>query len=124
LLGDDAQVCAEREADLLGPGQRIRNGVERRMKRFGARPGDLPEQVFLRVDVVVERGLLDAERLRQVGERGAVVAALGEEPGGCTRQLLAPGGQPTAPVWLKNSSRCPIRSSSNRSHLRQRPFLR
>ena len=42
---------------------------------------DLPEQVGLRVDVGVERALLDAHRLGQVADRRAVVALLGEEPG-------------------------------------------
>jgi len=42
---------------------------------------DLPEQVFLGGDVVVERGLLDAERLGEVSQGRALVAPLGEEPG-------------------------------------------
>ena len=56
--------------------------VERRVERFAPFPGDLPEQVLLRGDVVVERRLLHAERLRQVGEGRALVALLGEEAGG------------------------------------------
>jgi hypothetical protein len=43
---------------------------------------DLPEKVRLRLDVRVERALLDAEGLREVADRGAVVALLGKEPGG------------------------------------------
>jgi len=48
-----------------------------------------PEQVLLGGDVVVQRRLLDAERLRQIGQRRALVAALREEAGGDPGQLLA-----------------------------------
>ena len=92
MLADDAQVRAQREPDLLRRRQPLRDGVERRVERRGARAGDLPEQVLLRVDVVVERGLLDPERLGEIGQRRAVVAAVGEEPRRGPRQLLAPGG--------------------------------
>jgi hypothetical protein len=49
---------------------------------LGALGGDLPEQVRLPLDVRVERALLDAERLGEVADGGAVVALLGEEAGG------------------------------------------
>jgi hypothetical protein len=52
------------------------------MKRLGALARDVPEQVGLRLDVRVERPLLDAERLRQIADGRAVIALLGEEPGG------------------------------------------
>jgi hypothetical protein len=52
------------------------------VKGVGAFPRDLPEQVCLPLDVRVERALLDAERLGEVADRGAVIALLGEEPGG------------------------------------------
>jgi hypothetical protein len=44
---------------------------------------DLPEQVGLALDVGVQRPLPDAERGREIADRGAVVPLLGEEPGGC-----------------------------------------
>jgi len=53
---------------------------------------DLPEQVGLRLDVRVERPLLDAERLGEVADGGAVVALLREEPGGGAGQLGLAGG--------------------------------
>jgi hypothetical protein len=52
------------------------------VERLGALAGDLPEQVDLRLDVGVEGALLDAERLGEVADRGAVVALLGKEAGG------------------------------------------
>jgi hypothetical protein len=81
LLGDDVEVRAQRAAELLGRGERFRDGVERGVERRRPVAGDLPEQVLLRLDVRVQRGLLDAERLREVADRRAVVAALGEQPG-------------------------------------------
>jgi len=44
------------------------------MEGLGALAADLPEQVGLRVDVGVERALLQAERLGQVADGGAVIA--------------------------------------------------
>jgi len=52
------------------------------MKSLGTLDCDLPEEVRLRLDVRVERALLDAERLGEVADGGAVIALLGEEPGG------------------------------------------
>jgi hypothetical protein len=52
------------------------------MERLGALARDIPEEVGLGLDVRVERALLDAERLGEVADGGAVVALLGEEPGG------------------------------------------
>jgi hypothetical protein len=49
---------------------------------FGTLARDLPEQVRLPFDVRVERALLDAERLGEVADGGAVIALLGKEPGG------------------------------------------
>jgi hypothetical protein len=49
---------------------------------LGSLARDLPQEVDLRLDVRVERALLDAEGLREVADRGAVVALLGKEPGG------------------------------------------
>ena len=62
-----------------------RDAVESRVEGGGALLRDLPEQVFLRVDVVVERRLLDAELAREVGQGRALVAPLGEEAGGDAR---------------------------------------
>ena len=70
----------------------FRDGVEARMECLRPLPRDLPEQVLLRGDVMVERRLLHAELRREVGERRALVAALGEEAGGDAGQLLAPRG--------------------------------
>jgi hypothetical protein len=52
------------------------------VERLGAFARDLPQEIGLGVDVRVERALLDAEGLGEVADRGAVVALLGEEPGG------------------------------------------
>jgi hypothetical protein len=54
------------------------------MKRIRTLSGDFPEQIGLRVDVGVERALLQAERLGEVADRRAVVAPLRKEPGGRT----------------------------------------
>ena len=85
LLPDDGEVRPQREADPLSRRRLRRDTVEPGVERLGARPSDLPEQVLLGDDVVVERGLLDAERLGEVGEGGGLVAPLGEEPGGDAR---------------------------------------
>ena len=82
----------QRKPDALGRRCLGRDGVERGMEGLGALPRHLPEQVLLGGDVVVERRLLHAQLRGQVGERRALVATLGEEPGGDPRQLLAPGG--------------------------------
>jgi hypothetical protein len=50
------------------------------------------EELLLPFDMRVEGALLDAERLREVADRGTVVALLGEEPGGVARQLLPTRG--------------------------------
>ena len=72
-------------------GDRVQRGVE------GGRTVHqrVEEQVLLRGDVRVERALLDAERLGEVADRGAVVALLGEEAGGLARQLRAACGHAT-----------------------------
>ena len=59
----------------------------------------LVEQVLLRLDVRVERALLDAERLGDLADRGAVVALLartGARPGGSAPRA----GRSSAPVDL------------------------
>ncbi len=92
LRADHSEMRSQGEPDPLRGRDLGRHGVERRMERLGALPRDLPEQVLLRGDVVVERRLLHAELLGQVGERGSLVAALGEQPGGDPGQLCAPRG--------------------------------
>jgi hypothetical protein len=82
LVRDDGEVRAQSEPDAIGRGQIARHRVERRVERGRALARDVPEQVFLRLDVVVERGLLHAQTLREVGQRRALVAALREEPRG------------------------------------------
>ena len=67
-----------------GRGRR-RDAVESGVKGGGAVLRDLPEEVFLRVDVVVERRLLNAELACEVGQGRALVAPLGEETGGDAR---------------------------------------
>ena len=52
---------------------------------------DLVQQIVLGAEVVVERALGDACRLDDLLHRGAVVAALGEEPGGGGQQPLGHG---------------------------------
>ena len=55
-------------------------------------PGvDLVQQVVLGAEVVVEGALGDARRLDDLLDRGAVVALLGEEPGGGGQQPLGYG---------------------------------
>jgi hypothetical protein len=78
LLGDDAQVGAQGEADLLRRREVLRNGVEARVKRVGALPHGLVEEVLLAGDVGVERALLDAHGRREVADRRPVVALLRE----------------------------------------------
>jgi ring-1,2-phenylacetyl-CoA epoxidase subunit PaaA len=92
LPGDDAQVAAQRCADPLDDRPVVGHFVERGMERLGALARDLPEKVGLRFDVRVEGALLDAERLCEIADRGAVVALLGEEPCGGAGQLGAAGG--------------------------------
>src|SRR5207247_8967945 len=92
LLGDDPQVGAQREPDLLRRRQPLGDRVERTVEGRGAVPHGLVEEVLLRVDVRVERALLDAHRPREVADRGAVVALLGEEPGGLAREFGAAAG--------------------------------
>src|SRR5207253_1796735 len=82
LLGDDAEMAPQRQTDLLGGRRVLGQGVERAVERRRTLSHRLVEQVLLRVDVVVERALLHAERLGEIADRGAVVALLGEEPGG------------------------------------------
>ena len=82
MLGHDPQVGSEREPDLLRRRQLFGDRVERTVEGRGAVAHRLVEEVLLRLDVGVERALLDAHRLREVADRGAVVALLGEEPSG------------------------------------------
>ena len=84
LLGHDAKVRAQRGADPLDDRPLLRHRVERGVEGGGALARDLPEQVGLRLDVRVHRALLDAHRLGEVADRGAVVALLREEAGGGT----------------------------------------
>ena len=82
LLGDDAEVRAQRGADPLDDRPFVGHAVERGVERDRALARDLPEQVGLRLDVRVERALLHAHRLGEIADRRAVVALLGEEAGG------------------------------------------
>jgi len=80
LLRDNAQMRPQSQPDPSKHRQVVGDLVERRVERRGALPHRLVEQVLLGLDVRVERALLNPERLRQVADRRAVVATLGEEP--------------------------------------------
>src|SRR5207302_5827267 len=82
LLGNDAKMGTQRGLDPIHDRSLVRNRVERRVERGRAFARDLPEQVGLRLDVCVERALLDSEGLREITDRGAVIALLREETGG------------------------------------------
>src|SRR5262249_306166 len=92
LLGDDAEVRTEGEPDLLGRRHRLVDPVERRVEGGCTVARDVPQQVGLRVDVRVERALLDAHRLGQIADRRPVVALLGEEPGRLASELVSTRG--------------------------------
>src|SRR5919198_764727 len=87
---------AQGEADLLGRAELLGNPVQRGVERLGALACDLPEEVRLRLDVGIEGALLHPHRLGEVADRRAVVALLGEEPGGLARQLGTPRGHACA----------------------------
>jgi hypothetical protein len=72
-------VRAEREPDALRDLEVVGDLVERSVERLGAVAQRLIEQVLLRLDVRVERALLDAERLREITDRRPVVPALCEQ---------------------------------------------
>ena len=84
------KMAAKRDPDLIGRRHGLGNVVECRMKGVSAVSCHLPEEVFLRGDVVVERRLLHPELLGEVGERGALIAPFGEQPGSDPGQLLPP----------------------------------
>jgi len=75
-------VRAQRGPDPLDDRAVVGDTVEGGVERLRPFAGDLPEQVGLRLDVRVERALLQAERVGQIPDRGAVIAPLREEPGG------------------------------------------
>src|SRR5207237_9434998 len=87
-----AEMRAERGTDPLDDRALVRDGVEGGVECLGPLARDLPQQVDLRLDVGVERALLDAERLGEIAHRRAVVALLGEESRGGAGQLCAAGG--------------------------------
>src|SRR4029450_1161819 len=89
LVRDDAQVRAQREPDLVGRPQRVGDLAEAPVERARPRGHRLVKQVLLRLDVRVERPLLDAERLRDLADRRAVVALLREQARCLAGQLLA-----------------------------------
>src|SRR5262245_1867135 len=64
LLRDDTQVRAERGLDLLCRAQLLGDAVERLVEGDRTVARDFPEQVRLRLDVGVQRPLLDAHGLR------------------------------------------------------------
>ena len=82
---------AQREPDLLCRPQLVGDLVERSVEGGCTVPRDLPQEVGLRLDVRVQRALLDAHRFGEIADRGAVVALLGEEPRGLPGELVSTG---------------------------------
>ncbi len=62
------------------------------MERLGPLPHGLVQELLLALDVRIERAFLNSQGRREVADRGAVVALLGEEARGVTRELLAARG--------------------------------
>ena len=98
---DDREVLAvlveplERRADPeLDAAHRVGLVADRRLLALAQlvvrRLEQLGEQLVLRREVPVEDALADAERVDDVGDRGGVVAPLGEQPGRA-RRSAAPG---------------------------------
>ena len=79
----------EREPDLLRGPETLRDRVQRGVEGGGTLSRRLVEKLLLALDVRVERALLDAERVREVADRGPVVPLLREEAGGMAGELLA-----------------------------------
>jgi len=73
---------AECRPDALHDRPFVGHLVERQMERLGALARDVPEEVGLGLDVRVERAFLDPERVGEIADGRAVIALLGEEPGG------------------------------------------
>jgi hypothetical protein len=71
----------KRCADPLDDRAFVRDRVECAVERRRAFLRHLPEEVGLRLDVRVERALLEPERVGEIADRRPVVALLGEEPG-------------------------------------------
>src|SRR5215210_3210477 len=90
LIGHDAEVRAQREADLVGRAEAFVDRVEPRVEGARALEHRLVEQVLLGRDVGVERPLLHSERLGDLADRRAVVTLLGEKPSRFPRQLVSP----------------------------------
>ena len=95
LLGNDAQVAAKGEPDLLGRRRVVRDRIECGVKGCRALAQRLPEQVLLRGDMGVERALLHAQGLGDVADRRAVIALLREQLRGLARQLATPSTHPS-----------------------------
>jgi hypothetical protein len=68
---------------------------------LGDRARDLCQQILVRVDVAVRRAHVDAQRHREIADRGSVVAALRKQPGGLggSRSLVDVDGlSPILPI--------------------------
>src|SRR5919197_6243743 len=91
LVGHDAQVRPQRKPDLLDRPQLVRDRVEAGMEGPRSLGHRIVEQVMNGVDMGVERSLLDAERLRDLADRGAVVPLLREQPRGLAGELVTSG---------------------------------
>src|SRR5581483_7955587 len=106
LLGDDAQVRPQRRPDPVDDGPLLGNPVQAGVERRGALARHLPEEVGLRLDVCVERALLDSERLGQVADRGAVIALLGKESSGGAGQLGPAGAHLHSRLTIVRKETC------------------
>jgi hypothetical protein len=139
-LGDRVAVHAQQEGDkrLLRdqyrdaaadqmlkpvdcPARKFLRGGRDREQAVQRAAGGQPEQLLFRRHMVIDRGLRDAERARQVLHRGRVVAALVEQPhrGSQDRLQVVPRtpGTPRAP----RASRAPGRSAPSRHRSRHDP---
>ena len=89
--GRDDDVRGRRPQPLLDRRVGVRERVEPLLLEAQHPRVHLVQQVVLGAEVVVERALGDAGRLDDLLHGGAVVAALGEEPGGGGQQPLRDG---------------------------------
>jgi hypothetical protein len=75
-------VAAKGCTDPLDDRALLGHRIERRVKGLRTLARDLPQEVCFRVDVRVERALLQAERFSQIADGGAVIPLLREKAGG------------------------------------------
>src|SRR5206468_11844999 len=94
--GDRHDVHAHHVAQAIGRGAVPRGDRFELVDRSRQRALEQPrEQLLLRLDVVVEAALEQADRLRDVLDARAVVALLAEDPGRGGQDLTLAGGVAT-----------------------------